>query len=267
MYLRAAHADLHLPTLYKFILANPLGILTTCLPSPNFHTIQTSHIPWVLEFPDPDTTTTKSDASDSENTATTKARLRGHLARVNPQAKALIESATQTSSSTLKQEVMILFNGPTHHYVTPKFYVETKPATGKVVPTWNYSAVQVYGTATIHFDTSSPTTGEFLTTQIDDLSQQSEEKIFGFDGQEGRSKAWSVDDAPDNFIKLLKKAIIGIEIEVESVEGKFKMSQELKEGDREGVVRGFEKLGTDEGDEIARTVKERGVKKESGKAS
>ncbi|CZS95329.1 hypothetical protein WAI453_011313 [Rhynchosporium graminicola] len=261
MYLRAAHADLHLPTLYKFILNNPLGILTTSLPSSNFHTIQTSHIPWVLDIPDSDTNSNP----DSDVSTPPKARLRGHLARVNPQAKALIETATQTSSSTLQQEVMILFNGPTHHYITPKFYIETKPATGKVVPTWNYSAVQVYGKATIHFDTSSSNTGEFLTSQINDLSRQSEEKVFGYDGKEGRSKAWSVDDAPSSYVSLLKKAIIGIEIEVESVEGKFKMSQELKDGDREGVVKGFEALGTDEGDEIARTVKDRGLKKEGVK--
>ncbi|KAH6711446.1 transcriptional regulator PAI 2-type [Leptodontidium sp. 2 PMI_412] len=250
MYLRAAHTDLHLPTLYKFIVNNPLGIFTTSLPSPNFHTIQSSHIPWVLDIPD----------SDSETTPPPKARLRGHLARANPQTKALIETATQTSSNTLQSEVMILFNGPSHHYITPKFYVETKPTTGKVVPTWNYSAVQVYGTATIHFDTSSPATGEFLTQQINDLSKQSEEKVFGFTGKDGKEKAWSVDDSPESYIKLLKKAIIGIEIEVESIAGKFKMSQELKEGDREGVVKGFEALGTDEGDEIARTVRERGEK-------
>jgi transcriptional regulator len=49
MYLRAAHADLHIPTLYAFIRANPLGILTTAIPSPNYNTIQSSHIPWVLD--------------------------------------------------------------------------------------------------------------------------------------------------------------------------------------------------------------------------
>jgi len=258
MYLRAVHTDLHLPTLYRFIVNNPLGIFTTSLPSTQFHTIQSSHIPWVLDIPD--------SSSDSETGSPPKPRLRGHLARANPQTKALIEFATQTSSNTLQSEVMILFNGPSHHYVTPKFYVETKPSTGKVVPTWNYSAVQVYGTATIYFDSSSPTTGEFLTKQIDDLSKQSEEGVFGFTGKEGREKAWSVSDAPESYVALLKKAIIGIEIEVESVEGKFKMSQESKEGDREGVIRGFEALGTEAGDEIARTVKERGEMKNSGKA-
>jgi transcriptional regulator len=57
----------------------------------------------------------------------------------------------------------------------------------------------------------------------------------------------------------LMKGIIGIEIELKSLAGKFKMSQDLADGDREGAVRGFEALGTEEGMEIARTVKERAM--------
>ncbi|KAK2625578.1 hypothetical protein QTJ16_004890 [Diplocarpon rosae] len=247
MYLRPIHTDLHLPTLHAFILSNPLGILTTSLPSPSFHTIQSSHIPWVLDIP-----------NEEGDTPPPPGKLRGHLARANPQAKALVEAATQTSSNTVQQEVMILFNGPAHHYVTPKFYVETKPDTGKVVPTWNYSAVQVYGTATMHFDTASPATDSFLATQIDDLSKQSEEAVFGHTGRDGAARPWIVDEAPVSYVKLLKKAIVGIEIEITDMAGKFEMSQELKEGDRQGVITGFEASGTDLRSEIAKTVRERG---------
>lgn len=179
------------------------------------------------------------------------------MARANPQTKALIEAATTAGTSKLEQEVMVLFNGPVHHYVTPKFYVETKPSTGKVVPTWDYSAVQIYGLATLHFDTSVASTGSYLTTQINDLSRQSEEEIFGFTGENGRAKAWTVDEAPESYVNVMKKAIIGIEIEITRMEGKFKMSQELAEGDRKGVIEGFRKLDTDLGREIAATVKER----------
>lgn len=257
MYLRGVHTDLDLPTLYAFIQANPLGILTTSISSPGHHTIQSSHIPWVLDIPDP------MPMSNPDPTSESTAKpplgiLRGHLARANPQAKALIHAATTTSSNTLQTEILILFNSPVHHYVTPKFYVETKPSTGKVVPTWDYSAVQVYGTATIHFDTASPTTDEFLSKQIADLSRQSEEGIFGFDGKEGRQGPWGVEDAPEKYIGLLKKAIMGIEVKVESVEGKFKMSQELGKGDREGTIKGFESVGTMVGEEVARCVRERG---------
>jgi transcriptional regulator len=151
---------------------------------------------------------------------------------------------------------MILFNGPVHHYVTPKFYVETKPSTGKVVPTWNYSAVQAYGKAKIFFSREA-STGDFLKTQINDLSQQSEEKIMGYDGKEGRDTAWTVEQAPEKYIDILKKAIIGIEIEVTRLAGKWKMSQELGEGDREGTLKGFENIGSEEGKAIAKLIGER----------
>lgn len=254
MYLRAVHADLSLPELYKFIQSNPLGILTTAIPSPNHSTIQSTHIPWVLDV-----------LPQVEATSPPISKLRGHIARANPQTKALIEAATAASSNILTEEVMILFNGPVHHYVTPKFYVETKPDTGKVVPTWNYSAVQVYGTATIHFDTSAQATGEFLAKQLDDLSKQSEEKEFGFTGENGAPKAWTVDESPESYTNLLKKAIIGIEIEVKSIGGKHKMSQELKDGDRKGVIDGFTALGDEASLKLAESVRERGELKNSKK--
>jgi transcriptional regulator len=255
MYLRPVHTDLNFPTLYKFIRSNPLGLITTAIQSPNFHFIQSSHVPWVLDVHE-----------EENNSEELKARLRGHMARANPQAKALIEAATKASSTRIQEEVMVLFNGPVHHYVTPKFYIETKPSTGKVVPTWDYSAVQAYGTATIFYDSSSPETEAFLTKQLDDLSQQSEEKEFGYTGKDGAPKAWNVGEAPDSYIGVMKKAIIGIEIEIKSLAGKFKMSQELANGDRQGVIDGFQALGTEGADLIAKTVKERGELKDAQKA-
>jgi transcriptional regulator len=270
MYLRKDHAELHLPTLFKFIKDNPLGILTTAISSPNFPLIQTSHIPWVFDAPsNPPDFSTKEPNEDL-------GIVRGHLARANPHSKALIESVTtendqgvrvgkQEGPNKLDLEVMILFNGPANHYVTPKFYTTTKPATGKVVSTWNYSAVQIYGTASIMFDTKYPSTNEFLTKQLDDLAILTEEVVMGFDGKDGRKKAWSVNDAPDNYINLLKKAIIGIEIKVHRIEGKFKMSQELGDGDREGTINGFRALGTETADKIADTIEQRQKIKEARK--
>lgn len=177
----------------------------------------------------------------------------------------MIEALTSSAEldikkTTLEEEVMILFNGPAHHYVTPKFYTETKPSTGKVVSTWNYSAVQVYGTATVYYDTAAP---EFLTKQLDDLAVLTEEKIMGYTGEKGKKAPWTVKEAPENYISLLKKAIVGVEIEITRMAGKFKMSQELAEGDRDGAIRGFRELGTEEGEEIARTIEVRAaVKKE-----
>jgi transcriptional regulator len=256
MYLRPVHTEHDVPTFYKFIQDNPLGVLTTAIKSESYPLLQSSHIPWVLDIPNSSTPSSESQP----------AKLRGHLARANPHAKALSEAgaavntgSSDTKCAKLEEEVMILFTSPVHHYITPKFYVETKPSTGKVVPTWNYAAVQCYGVMTVFFDDSAPETGEFLTKQINDLSKQSEEKIFGYDGREGRANAWDVNEAPESYVNLLRKAIMGVEIRITKIQGKWKMSQELAKGDRDGVIEGFEKLGTEIGDDLARTVKERGA--------
>ena len=201
--------------------------------------IQCTHIPFVLDVQD--------DSSDTELGV-----LRGHMARQNPHSKALVETAQiQNNSNVLEQEVMVLFNVPEHHYVTPKFYTQTKPATGKVVPTWNYAAAQVYGKAKIFWDSKFEDTGLFLRKQIRDLSNEAETGIMGY------SDPWKVDDTPENYISLLQKSIIGIEIQIERLEGKFKMSQDKPEGDLEGVIAGFTGLGTELGTKLAAMVKER----------
>ncbi|KAJ7640883.1 transcriptional regulator PAI 2-type [Mycena polygramma] len=245
MYLRVVHAESDVPTLRDLIRAFPLGVLTTAISLPNFPLIQSSHIPFVL------------DVSD-ESSTTELGRLRGHIARANPQAKVMIEALRDSSTNLLQQEVLVLFTSPVQHYVTPKFYVETKPLTGKVVPTWNYAAVQAYGRAKIFWDTKSEETGAFLDQQIDDLTKHAEEDLMDFTGEGERPKAWGVRDAPASYTDLLKKAIIGIEIEIDRLEGKFKMSQESREGDRNGVIEGFQKLDSDVAREMASLVKERG---------
>lgn len=104
---------------------------------------------------------------EDEGSETELGRLRGHLARQNPQSKAIIEeinSLKSVSSSTnvLEYDVLIIFTSPAHHYVTPKLYTETKPASGKVVPTWNYAAVQVYSRAKVFIDPKLAETSNFL---------------------------------------------------------------------------------------------------------
>jgi predicted FMN-binding regulatory protein PaiB len=250
MYLRAVHAEAQIQILQQLIRDNPLGILTTAIKSPQYPLIQSSHIPFVLDVPE------TPDGSLSNGV------LRGHMAKQNPQAKALMEAlaAQQEQGKAgleLSDEVLILFNGPHHHYVTPKFYTETKPATGKVVPTWNYAAAQAYGKIRVYCDSKSEETSTFLQTQIEELSRQSETKIMG------SSSPWEVSDAPVNYVDLLKKNIIGIEITIDRLQGKFKMSQEMGQGDRQGVIEGFQKLGTDVGKGIADMVKERGELKDN----
>lgn len=256
MYLRPVHTELDVPTLYKFIRNNPLGVLTTAIQSTEHPLLQSSHIPWVLDLPD--------------STSNTPAKLRGHVARANPHAKALI-SAAATGIATeseneqnftgikLPEEVMVLFTSGVNHYVTPQFYTETKPQTGKVVPTWNYAAVQVYGTMTVYTSTTAPESGAFLKQQLDDLSKLCEQEQMGY----APEKSWEVDDAPEKYIDLLKKAIVGVKIEITRIGGKFKMSQELGEGDRNGVIKGFQARGTEKTKQIAELVAERGALKDA----
>ena len=249
MYLRAVHAELNIPALRRFIRENPLGVFTTAFPSTsNFPFIQCTHVPFLL------------DVSD-ETSETELGVLRGHMARANPHSKSLVEhfqNAAPGVPTRLEQEVMILFNGPHQHYITPKFYTETKPRTGKVVPTWNYAAAQVYGTATFYLDSKSSETDAFLAKQVSDLSEHAEGILMGYE------KTWKVTDAPEKFIELLRKSLIGMEVKVTRLEGKFKMSQELAEGDREGVIKGLEEMGEDE---LVETVKWRaGIKNQQAKS-
>ncbi|ORY23606.1 putative FMN-binding domain-domain-containing protein [Naematelia encephala] len=232
MYIRPVHAELDPPTLHAFVRTYPLGLFTTYCPHPTISSLQSTHIPFVLDTPTDGPTI-----------------LRGHIARANPHCKALL------AASELPEEVVVIFQAPVHSYVTPKFYTTTKPLNGRVVPTWNYAAVQVYGTLRLHH--TGKEGADFLQSQIEALTDQQELKA-------GHEKPWKVKDAPDKYVDLLKKGIIGLEIQVSRIEGRFKMSQEMADGDWNGVVQGFKGLGTKEGDEMARFIQERGKDREGG---
>ncbi|KAI5918117.1 negative transcriptional regulator [Camillea tinctor] len=248
MYIRGVHAERSIPVLRQLIRDYPLGILTTAIPSTTYPFIQSSHIPFTLHL-------------DDESSETELGRLRGHMARANPQSKAIIDACKASETNVLEQEVLVLFTSPVQHYVTPKFYTETKPDTGKVVPTWNYAAAQAYGKATIYYDPHSADFSNFLSMQLHDLSQHSEMSVMGYTGVGEAPGPWKVTDAPETYIEIMKKAIIGVEISIERLEGKFKMSQELKEGDREGVVKGFQKIDSEVARGVAGLVETRSEKK------
>ncbi|KAI1369190.1 transcriptional regulator PAI 2-type [Xylaria arbuscula] len=254
MHLRADHVESSIPVLRKLVRDNPLGVLTTAIRSSIAPFIQSSHIPFILSV-------------DDEDSKEELGVLRGHVARQNPQSKVMIEAAQASQSSepnVLEEEVLVLFTSAAQqHYVTPKFYTETKPVTGKVVPTWNYAAVQAYGRAKIYWDHKSEDSIAFLSKQIAELSEHAEASVMGFTGKGDRQGSWKVSDAPERFIELLRTNIIGIEIKIDRLEGKFKMSQEMSLGDREGVIKGFAGLGTETGTAVSKLVKERSDLKES----
>ncbi|KAH8198644.1 hypothetical protein TruAng_007185 [Truncatella angustata] len=146
MHLLSHNAEHKLDVLHQFIRANLLGVVTTAIRCPPFPLLQASHIPWVIDIVE-------------EDVGSLYGRLRGHMARQNPQAKSIIEYVSQFGSDSneiwLPEDVLVMFNGLMYHYITPKFHKETKPNTGKVVPTWDYDAVQVYGKARVYIDMQS----------------------------------------------------------------------------------------------------------------
>jgi len=162
-----------------------------------------------------------------------------------------VTPATSAEEGYLPTEILILFQHPTHSYVTPKFYTSTKPSTGKVVPTWNYAAVQVYGRLRLHYTGESADT--FLQEQVTALSQQQEAAWEV-------GKRWQVSDAPKSYVELLKKGIIGLEVEVASIEGRWKMSQEMGEGDWKGVTEGFKEMGGEVGSGLSKMVEIAGAR-------
>lgn len=139
-------------------------------------------------------------------------RLRGHLARPNEQWREMAEGA----------EPLLVFQS-VDHYVSPSWY-ETKRETHKVVPTWNYIVVQVRGPARV--DDSAA----YLSEQIDQLTRAHEEH---------RSQPWRVADAPPEFIAGQMRGIVGVEIEVREITGKFKLSQNRNVADQQGVITGL----------------------------
>lgn len=137
--------------------------------------------------------------------------LKAHLARANGQWQGLDG-----------QQVLIVFQGPLS-YISPSFY-ETKKETGKVVPTWNYAMVQARGVARVHHDPS------WLNRQINELTNHQEA---------GRADPWAVNDAPEAYIQSQLRGIVGVEIPITAIEGKWKVSQNRTEPDRRGVAEGL----------------------------
>lgn len=247
MYLRPVHAEHDVPTLRQLVHDTQLGLLITAYPTaesgPSSSCIHTTHVPWVLEVSDP-------------QSPTELGILKGHMARQNPQSKLLVDLASQTPDGVIRSDqACVIFTAPDHHYISPSFYTETKPVSGKVVPTWNYASVAAYGHIRVYAE-GDPGKSDYLSGQFDTLTRESE-ALYGPHAQDG-GRAWQVSDAPENYINVLKRNVIGVTIEVTRLEGKWKMSQESTEGDRQGVVDGLDSLGTESAKNVAETVKARG---------
>ena len=138
--------------------------------------------------------------------------LRGHVARANPLWKGVGDGLP----------TLAVFNGP-DAYVSPNFY-PTKRETGEVVPTWNFAVAHVHGSLRAIDDV------EWLRAFVVELTNRNEAK---------HTQPWAVSDAPASYIDMMLGAIVGIELVIERVEGKFKLSQNRSEADQAGVISGL----------------------------
>ena len=121
----------------------------------------------------------------------------------------------------------MIFQGP-QAYISPSWY-PTKREHGKVVPTWNYIVVQAWGRPRVMDD------ADWLTAQIGALTTLQES---------GRAEPWSVADAPEPFIESQLRGIVGVELPIDRIEGKWKVSQNQPEANRRGVAEGLRGEGS-----------------------
>ncbi len=149
----------------------------------------------------------------------------GHFARPNPHGR-----ATDPRVPTLA-----IFQGP-DGYITPSWY-PTKQENGKVVPTWNYTAIHAYGTLETFNDPDR------LLAIVTRLTDRHEATL---------AKPWAVSDAPADYVQGMLKGIVGIALPIARLEGKVKMSQNRPQADRAGVIQGLRDINrADLADRIA----------------
>lgn len=155
--------------------------------------------------------------------------LQGHVARANAQWKSFDPDL----------EALVIFQGP-QSYISPSWY-PTKQETGKVVPTWNYVTVHAYGKLRIIEDP------DWLAKHVDELTRQHED---------GREEPWSVADAPFDFTEKLLHAIVGVEIRIARLVGKWKLGQNRSLDDQMGMLKGLENERDASALSMARYLKE-----------
>lgn len=151
-----------------------------------------------------------------EPTADGLGSLVGHVARAN----------RQWAESTTTVEALAIFTGP-DAYVSPN-WSPSKVEHGKVVPTWNYETVHVRGRFLVHDDV------EWKRALVTRLTQRHESRF---------DVMWAVEDAPPDYIESMLRAIVGIEVEITSIQAKRKLSQNKPSGDIAGIADGLARVG------------------------
>lgn len=196
MYLPAHFQEDRIEVLHQLIRNHPLGMLVTLTANgAGTQNLEANHIPFLIDAePAPFGT------------------LRGHVARANPVWK----------DFSREVEAMVVFQGP-DAYISPSLYASKKEH-GKVVPTWNYAVVHVYGPIKVVDD------AEWMRPFLERLTDRHEAP---------RAAPWKVGDAPEDFLQTTMRAVVGIEIPISKLMGKWKVSQNRSKADREGVAAGL----------------------------
>jgi len=143
--------------------------------------------------------------------------LQGHVAKANKVWKTLSDNA----------DVLLVFHGP-NGYISPNHY-PTKQRTGRAVPTWNYVAVHVKGSMRCIHDDS------WILNHITNLSDHHEAE---------QPNPWSINDAPAEYIQKMLPAIVGLELDIVSITGQWKVSQNQPHENQLGVVSGLVEEGS-----------------------
>jgi transcriptional regulator len=151
-------------------------------------------------------------------------RLLGHIALNNPQWK----------TTVIDVPGLAIVHGP-QAYISPSWY-ESKKEHGRAVPTWNYTTVHFTGRVTFHRDS------EWLRDIVTRLTDRHEA---------GREDRWHVTDAPEKYIDGQLRAIVGMELQIEQIEAKDKLSQNRPEQDRTNVVAALQSEPNPQAHEIA----------------
>ena len=203
MYLPAHFEETRTETLHALLRAHPLGLLVTR--SPGAAAADDALQANSLPF-----------GFEAAASGTGLGTLRAHVARANP----LWREARRDLDS------LVVFQGP-QTYVSPSFYA-SKALHGKVVPTWNYVTVQARGRLRVVDDAA------WVRAFVTQLTERHEA---------ARAAPWALDDAPADFIDTLVRGIVGIEIELSALVGKWKVSQNKSSADRAGVAQGLRAAG------------------------
>jgi transcriptional regulator len=206
MYIPKANEEKRVPVMHELISSQPFGSLVTLGASGLF----ASHIPMVLE-------------QDGSEFGT----LKGHVSRANTQWRDL--SSSIPPKLTPEIDALAIFAGH-HHYISASWY-PGKKEDGKEVPTWNYVVVHAYGPLKAIEDPV------WLRAHLESLTDANEA---------GSANPWKVSDAPEEFIRQQMKGIVGLEMSIRRLEGKWKVSQNRDERDRRAVTEELGKLNTPE---------------------